>query len=32
MGNNILQKQIENGKTAKQIRDGWKKVSKNLKI
>ena len=30
-GNNILQKQIENGKTAKQIRDGWKKGIKKFK-
>ena len=30
-GNNILQKQIENGKTAKQIRDGWKKGVKKFK-
>ena len=30
-GNNILQKQIENGKTAKQIRAGWKKGIKRFK-
>ena len=30
-GNNILQKQIENGKTAKQITDGWKKGIKKFK-
>ena len=30
-GNNILQKQIENGKTAKQIRAGWKKGIKKFK-
>ena len=30
-GNNILQKQIENGKTANQIRAGWKKGIKKFK-